>query len=116
MVAGRSGVNKLTHFFAAAYAEDNIRCNAVLPAWVLTPHSIEGLTRHGWVPDRAELEHSGKQNVPMGRLGGAQDVANAVLFLSCDESAFITGLEFPADGGTLTMIGRYSKAAAAAKV
>jgi NAD(P)-dependent dehydrogenase (short-subunit alcohol dehydrogenase family) len=105
----KSGVNKLTHFFAASFAEDNIRCNAVLPAWVLTPHSIEGLTRHGWVPDRAELEQSGVQNVPMGRLGSAQDVANAVLFLSCDESAFITGLEVPVDGGTLAMVGRYSK-------
>jgi NAD(P)-dependent dehydrogenase (short-subunit alcohol dehydrogenase family) len=111
----KSGVNKLTHFFAASYAEDNIRCNAVLPAFVLTPHSVEGLTRHGWTPSREELERTGAQNVPMGRLGSAQDVANAVLFLSCDESAFITGLEVPVDGGTLTVVGRYSRPAPAAK-
>jgi NAD(P)-dependent dehydrogenase (short-subunit alcohol dehydrogenase family) len=110
----KSGVNKLTHFFAAAYAEDNIRCNAVLPAFVLTPHSVEGLTRHGWTPSREELEKTGVNNVPMGRLGSAQDVANAVLFLSCDESAFVTGLEIPVDGGTLTMVGRYSKPVAKA--
>jgi NAD(P)-dependent dehydrogenase (short-subunit alcohol dehydrogenase family) len=110
----KSGVNKLTHFFAAAYAPDNIRCNAVLPAFVLTPHSVEGLTRHGWTPSREELEKTGVNNVPMGRLGSAQDVANAVLFLSCDESAFVTGLEIPVDGGTLTMVGRYSKPVAKA--
>jgi NAD(P)-dependent dehydrogenase (short-subunit alcohol dehydrogenase family) len=109
----KAGVNKLTHFFAAAYAEDNIRCNAVLPAFVLTPHSVEGLTRHGWTPSREELEKTGAQSVPMGRLGSAQDVANAVLFLSCDESAFITGLEVPVDGGTLAIVGRYSKPAPA---
>jgi len=110
----KSGVNKLTHFTAASFAEDNIRCNAVLPAFVLTPHSVEGLTRHGWTPSREELEKTGVNNVPMGRLGSAQDVANAVLFLSCDESAFVTGLEIPVDGGTLTMVGRYSKPVAKA--
>jgi NAD(P)-dependent dehydrogenase (short-subunit alcohol dehydrogenase family) len=105
----KSGVNKLTHFFAASFAEDNIRCNTVLPAWVLTPHSIEGLTRHGWVPSREELEKNGKRFVPMGRMGSADDVANAVLFLASDESAFITGLEVPVDGGTLSIVGRYTK-------
>jgi len=42
-------------------------------------------------------------------MGTAMDVANAVLFLSCDESRFITGLEVPVDGGTLAMIGRYQR-------
>jgi NAD(P)-dependent dehydrogenase (short-subunit alcohol dehydrogenase family) len=102
-------VNALTHFFAVSFAPDNIRCNAVLPAWVLTPHSIEGLTRHGLVPNREELEANGRKNVPMDRMGSAEDVANAVLFLSSEESNFITGLEVPVDGGALSIIGRYSK-------
>lgn len=105
----KAGVNALTHFFAGSYAPDNIRCNTVLPAWVLTPHSIEGLTRHGMVTDRKALEESGRSMVPMDRMGSAEDVANAVLFLSSDESNFITGLEVPVDGGTLQMIGRYKK-------
>jgi NAD(P)-dependent dehydrogenase (short-subunit alcohol dehydrogenase family) len=42
-------------------------------------------------------------------MGTAMDVANAVLFLSSDESGFITGLEVPVDGGTLAMIGRYER-------
>lgn len=103
----KAGVNALTHFFATSFAADNIRCNAVLPAWVLTPHSIEGLTRHGWTPSREELERTGVNNVPMHRMGDAEDVAAAVLFLSSDEAGFITGLEVPVDGGALQMVGRY---------
>jgi len=104
----KSGVNALTHFFAASYAPDNIRCNVVLPGWVLTPHSIEGLTRHGMVPSREELEKSGSRNVPLSRMGSAEDVANAVLFLSSDEANFITGLEVPVEGGALSIVGRYT--------
>lgn len=111
----KAGVNALTHFFAGTYAPDNIRCNTVLPAWVLTPHSIEGLTRHGLVTDRKVLEENGRKMVPMDRMGSAEDVANAVLFLSSDEANFITGLEVPVDGGTLQIIGRYNKPEPAAK-
>jgi NAD(P)-dependent dehydrogenase (short-subunit alcohol dehydrogenase family) len=39
----KSGVNALTHFFAVEYAQFGIRCNAVLPAFIATPHSMEGL-------------------------------------------------------------------------
>jgi NAD(P)-dependent dehydrogenase (short-subunit alcohol dehydrogenase family) len=105
----KAGVNALTHFFAGQFAPDRIRCNAVLPAWVLTPHSIDGLTRHGWVPSREELEQQGARFVPMGYMGSAADVANAVVFLSSDEAGFVTGLEVPVDGGTLSIVGRYEK-------
>jgi hypothetical protein len=44
-------------------------------------------------------------------MGTATDVANAVLFLSSEESSFITGLEVPVDGGTLAMIGHYQRPA-----
>lgn len=105
----KAGVNAVTHSFAVNFAPDNIRCNAILPSWVLTPHSIEGLTRHGFVPNREELEARGARFVPMGRMGSAMDVANAVLFTSSDESGFITGLEVPVDGGALAIIGRYER-------
>jgi NAD(P)-dependent dehydrogenase (short-subunit alcohol dehydrogenase family) len=45
----------------------------------------------------------------LGRMGNAMDVANAALFLSCDESNFTSGLELPVDGGTLAIIGRYER-------
>jgi NAD(P)-dependent dehydrogenase (short-subunit alcohol dehydrogenase family) len=105
----KAGVNALTHFFAVSFAPDNIRCNAVLPGWVLTPHAVEGLTRHGFVADQKELEERTSRMVPMGRMCTAEDIANAVLFLSSEDSGFITGLEVPVDGGTLSIIGRYER-------
>jgi len=105
----KAALNAVTHSFAVNYAEFGIRCNTILPAWVLTQHSIDGLTRHGVVPNRADLEGQGSRFVPLGKMGSAMDVANAALFLSSDESGFITGLEVPVDGGSLNMIGRYEK-------
>ena len=58
-------------------------------------------------PDEDALRERGRQSVPLGRMGTAWDVAYAALYLSSDESSFVTGLELPVDGGTLTMVGRY---------
>jgi NAD(P)-dependent dehydrogenase (short-subunit alcohol dehydrogenase family) len=105
----KSGVNALTHFFAVEYAPFNIRCNAILPAFIATPHSMEGLVQAGIETSEEQILRRMHQRVPLGRMGDAMDVANAALFLSSDESKFITGLEVPVDGGTLAIIGRYER-------
>jgi NAD(P)-dependent dehydrogenase (short-subunit alcohol dehydrogenase family) len=105
----KSGVNALTHFFAVEYAQYGIRCNAVLPAFIFTPHSMEGLVYAGVVATEDQVIEYGRRRVPLGRTGSATDVANAVLFLSSEESSFITGLEVPVDGGMLAIIGRYER-------
>ena len=105
----KAGVNALTHFFAVQYAPFGIRCNVILPSWILTPHAMEGLVRGGVASSEDAIEERGRQSVPLGRMGTAWDVANAVLFLSSDESSFVTGLEMPVDGGTLAIIGRYQR-------
>jgi NAD(P)-dependent dehydrogenase (short-subunit alcohol dehydrogenase family) len=105
----KAGVNALTHYFAVEYAPIGIRCNAVLPSWILTPHAVEGLVRGGVAVDEDAVRERGRRSVPLGRMGTAWDVANAVLFLSSDESSFITGLEMPVDGGTLAIVGRYER-------
>jgi NAD(P)-dependent dehydrogenase (short-subunit alcohol dehydrogenase family) len=61
------------------------------------------------VPSREDLEERGARFVPLNRMGSANDVANSVLFLSCDESSFVTGLEVPVDGGALSITGRYER-------
>jgi NAD(P)-dependent dehydrogenase (short-subunit alcohol dehydrogenase family) len=43
------------------------------------------------------------KGVPMGREGRVEEVANANLFLACDEASYITGIELPVDGGYLAM-------------
>jgi NAD(P)-dependent dehydrogenase (short-subunit alcohol dehydrogenase family) len=105
----KAGVNALTHYFAVEYAPVGIRCNAVLPSWILTPHAVEGLVRGGVAADEDAVRERGRRSVPLGRMGTGWDVANAVLFLSSDESSFITGLEMPVDGGTLAIVGRYER-------
>lgn len=105
----KAAVNALTHFFAVQYAEDGIRCNVVLPSFIVTPHSMEGLVKGGIVEDEEEAKALGQRSIPLPRVGHANDVAQAVLFLSSDASGYITGLEMPVDGGTLQMIGRYTK-------
>ena len=105
----KAGVNAVTHFFAVEYAQWGIRCNAILPSWILTPHSLVGLERAGVIANAQQLIDHGANAVPLGRMGTAWDVANAALFLSSDESGFTTGLEVPVDGGTLSIIGRYAR-------
>jgi NAD(P)-dependent dehydrogenase (short-subunit alcohol dehydrogenase family) len=105
----KAGVNALTHFLAVEFAPFNIRCNAILPGFIATPHSMEGLVQAGVAISEDEILQRMHQRVPLGRMGTAMDVANAALFLSCDESNFTTGLEVPVDGGTLSVIGRYER-------
>ena len=105
----KAGVNAVTHFFAVQYAPWKIRCNAILPSWVLTPHSLEGLERAGVIANAQQLVDHGANAVPLGRMGTAWDVANAALYLTADESQHTTGLLLPVDGGTLAIIGRYAK-------
>jgi NAD(P)-dependent dehydrogenase (short-subunit alcohol dehydrogenase family) len=104
----KAGVNAITHFFAVQYAQYKIRCNAILPAWILTPHSFEGLIRSGVAANEEEIVGFGEQRVPLGFMGVAEDIANAALFLGSDESRFVTGQELPVDGGVLSFIGQYS--------
>jgi NAD(P)-dependent dehydrogenase (short-subunit alcohol dehydrogenase family) len=104
----KAGVDALTRFFAVSYAPYGIRCNSVLPAWIATPHSVEGMKAAGIVSEDQFLEYGRRS---LGRMGSAHDVATAVLFLSSDEAAFITGVHLPVDGGALAVIGRYHRPA-----
>ncbi|HZW59416.1 MAG TPA: glucose 1-dehydrogenase [Woeseiaceae bacterium] len=82
-----------------AHEKYNIRCNSVHPVFVDTP-ILDGMARGG---DReAALEKLARQ-IPLGRVGTTADVAHAVLFLACDESAFVTGSEIRVDGGISAM-------------
>lgn len=75
-----------------------IRCNSVHPAVILTPMWEPML---GKSPDREIRMAEIAKDVPMQKMGTAEDVANAVLFLASDESKYITGIELTVDGGIL---------------
>lgn len=90
--ATKGAVTLLTKSVAARYAQFGIRCNSIHPSTVKTP-LVEEMLKD---PQKAE-ERIGE--VPLGRLAAADDVANAVLYLSSDEAAFLNGVNLPVDGG-----------------
>lgn len=101
----KSGVNALTHQLAMDNARYGIRVNAIMPGLIDTPMAIEGISQ-GMGVDRDELRASRNQMVPLGRhMGTAWDVAKAALFLASDESAFVTGVVVPVDGGQSARVG-----------
>lgn len=76
----------------------NIRCNSVHPAAILTPMWEPML---GKEPQRSAIMAAITKDIPMQRMGEAEDVAHAIIFLASDESKYITGIELTVDGGIL---------------
>lgn len=91
--AAKAGILGLTRVLALDYGPD-VRVNAVLPGAIITPLWDKlGVS--------AKMRKQFAEMVPAKRLGTAEDVANAVLFLVSDESSFITGTSLVVDGGLL---------------
>jgi NAD(P)-dependent dehydrogenase (short-subunit alcohol dehydrogenase family) len=88
----KGAVTLLTKSVAVRHARDNIRCNSIHPGTVDTP-MVQALFTD------PEKKRERLEEVPLGRLATAQDVANAALFLASDEAGFITGAALPVDGG-----------------
>lgn len=104
--AAKTGVVGLTRQIAAHYGPQNIRCNAICPSSIPTP-LVAGVwkTRAANANDNSSYE--AQQAVvaakhPLRRLGTLADCANLALFLASDESAWITGVAMPLDGGLST--------------
>lgn len=100
----KAALNALTQSLALANARYGVRVNAILPGLINTPMAIEGLSSARGVP-REQLIAERDRAVPMGHMGTAWDVANAALFLASDESAFVTGVLLPVDGGQTLRVG-----------
>jgi NAD(P)-dependent dehydrogenase (short-subunit alcohol dehydrogenase family) len=99
------GMNMLGQQLALSNAKYGIRVNTIMPGLVDTPMAIEGHASARNIP-KAELRAERDKRVPLrGKMGTAWDVAYAALFLHCDESAFITGVVLPVDGGQSARIG-----------
>ncbi|MCP5072856.1 MAG: SDR family oxidoreductase [Rhodobacteraceae bacterium] len=94
--ASKAGVIALTKSVAIQYAAKGIRANTILPGPSETP--MQDRWRHNPVQLQAT-----RDAVPLGRVGRAEDMANACLFLLSDKAAFITGTELPVDGGLLAL-------------
>jgi len=92
--ASKAAVRLMTKSVAVQHAKDKIRVNSVHPG-IMPPMRSSGRTADPNI--RAEM----LRQVPMGRAGRVEEVANAVLFLASDEASYITGAELWVDGGYL---------------
>jgi NAD(P)-dependent dehydrogenase (short-subunit alcohol dehydrogenase family) len=88
----KAAVIGLTRYIAAQFGRQGVRCNAIAPGVIRTQQLLDA------VPDLPELAKAG---VATPRVGEPEDIANLVLFLASDESAFITGETLRADGGSM---------------
>jgi meso-butanediol dehydrogenase/(S,S)-butanediol dehydrogenase/diacetyl reductase len=95
-VATKFGIVGLTKAMALDHVKDGIRVNAVCPGTTMTPWIEERLQE---APDRTAAMAALVARQPMGRLGTAEEMAAAYLFLASDESAFTTGTALIVDGG-----------------
>jgi NAD(P)-dependent dehydrogenase (short-subunit alcohol dehydrogenase family) len=96
--ASKAGVIAFSKSVALAYVKKGIRCNTVVPGLMHTPLVERRLTGQLGADAEALIAKRHAQ-VPMGRMGDAWDVANAVLFLASDEARYITATELVVDGG-----------------
>ena len=99
--SAKAGVRLLSKSVAlhCARRATNIRCNSVHPTFIDTPMLSPILEHVGGDAGRDKLA----RQVPLGRIGEADDVAYAVLYLASDESTFVTGAELVIDGGISAM-------------
>jgi NAD(P)-dependent dehydrogenase (short-subunit alcohol dehydrogenase family) len=90
--ASKGGVLSMTREIAVEYARRAIRANALCPGPIETPMLAELM---------ADPERRARRmvHIPMGRLGGTEELARAALFLASDESSFMTGAALVVDGG-----------------
>lgn len=88
--ASKGAINQMTRTLSLAYAENNIRVNAIAPGFVDTA-ILSG------VPD--EYKKIMAKDMPIGRLGSDDEIASLIKFLLSDEASFITGAIISIDGG-----------------
>ena len=95
--ASKGGVVLLTKAMALDHAKEGIRVNCVCPGAIMTSMLEQDTPKSG--PAREKYFKEIVELHPMGRIGGPEEVAKAVLFLASNDSSFVTGTALSVDGG-----------------
>ena len=98
----KGAVSAMTISVAKDYLQDNIRCNSVSPGRVHTPFVDDFLAKN-YPGKEKEMFDKLSRTQPIGRMGTPAEIATIILFLCSDEAAFITGTDYPIDGGFLKL-------------
>jgi len=98
----KGAVIAMTYSIAKDYLDHNIRCNSISPARIHTPF-VDGFLKKNY-PGREKIMYEKlEQSQPIGRMGKPEEVANLACFLCSDQASFITGTDYPIDGGFLKL-------------
>jgi NAD(P)-dependent dehydrogenase (short-subunit alcohol dehydrogenase family) len=97
--ASKAGILAFTRSTAIAFVKKGIRVNTVVPGTMHTPLVEHRLAKQLGANDAAALIAKRHASVPIGHMGDAWDIANAVLFLASDEAKYITATQLVVDGG-----------------
>lgn len=98
----KGAVASMTLSVAKDYLPFNIRCNSISPARVHTPF-VDGFIAKNYAGKEIEIFEKLSKSQPIGRMGKPEEVAALALFLCSDEAGFITGTDYPIDGGFISL-------------
>jgi 2-keto-3-deoxy-L-fuconate dehydrogenase len=100
----KGAVIAMTYSVARDYLPHNIRCNCISPARVHTPF-VDDYLRRTYPGREQEMFEKLAKSQPIGRMAEPEEVASLALFLCSDEASFITGMDYPLDGGFFNLRG-----------
>jgi NAD(P)-dependent dehydrogenase (short-subunit alcohol dehydrogenase family) len=94
----KGAVLSMTLSVAKDYITQGIRCNCISPARVHTPF-VDGFLAENYPGREAEMMQRLAQSQPIGRMGTPDEIAMLALYLCSDAASFVTGVDYPIDGG-----------------
>lgn len=94
----KGAVLTMTLSVAKDYLADNIRCNCISPARVHTAF-VDGFLKKTYPGREEEMFDKLSKTQPIGRMGKPDEIAALALYLCSDEASFVTGCDYPIDGG-----------------
>lgn len=94
----KGAVLTMTYSIAKDYIDHGVRCNSISPARVHTPF-VDGYLAQNYPEKQQEMFEKLSKTQPIGRMAKPEEVAELALFLCSDKAAFITGTDYPIDGG-----------------
>lgn len=100
----KGAVIAMTYSVARDLLASNIRCNCISPARVHTPF-VDGFLRKNYPGREQEMYDKLAKAQPVGRMAEPGEVASLALFLCSDAASFITGVDYPLDGGFMNLHG-----------
>jgi len=98
----KGAIFAMTLSVARDYIDSNIRCNSISPARVHTPF-VDGFIAKSYPGQEAEMFKKLSDSQPIKRMADPEEIASLALYLASDEASFITGNDYPIDGGFIKL-------------